>query len=67
MNGRRWLWLLPLWPLVGALAMAGCVRRVPEVYTDANGCQYLRGYFGTLTARTAPDGKTHLGCKGGTR
>jgi hypothetical protein len=64
-NNRVWLLLLLIWPLAGALALVGCARREPEIHADRQtGCEYLRGYWGQISPRIAPDGKTHMGCKG---
>jgi len=42
---------------------------VPYVFADQDtGCQYLSTHTSTgLVPRIAADGKTHLGCKGGTQ
>lgn len=75
-NSRAWLLTLLLWPLIGAVSLAGCAPRTtdiangsevaydPVVYQDkATGCEYLStGQFSVLTPRIAADGHTHLGC-----
>lgn len=77
---RAFLLVLPLWALLGAVALTGCKRAdagtaVSEInsvdtrltiFTDpATGCQYLGVYAEAVTPRIAADGETHMGCKGG--
>lgn len=56
-----------------AALLAACMKRgtnAPDVhdvlvYRDAiTGCEYLGIGNGGLVERTAPDGMTHMGCKG---